>query len=173
MVCPSVICSRSIRGAPWDSAWSLGAEMFLTFCSWSTHGPSNWRSAEELNSHYKICKSVAWGKAVKASCITSGNLNVSLRHYLKKKITCINGLKKEHFFLLQKRYFSVYHCHLVVTLRTVFNHTKRLHGVPNCYPTIYLMLISTYLLSLPTVDIRWQEFPSNRSKITLQNKMVG
>lgn len=42
VVCPSVICSRSIRGAPWDSSWSLGAETFLTFCNWSTHGPSSW-----------------------------------------------------------------------------------------------------------------------------------
>lgn len=47
VVCPSVICSRSIRGAPWDSSWSLGAETFLTFCNWSTHGPSSWQCPGE------------------------------------------------------------------------------------------------------------------------------
>lgn len=47
VVCPSVICRRSIRGAPWDSSWSLGAEMFLTFCTWRTHGPSNWQRAAD------------------------------------------------------------------------------------------------------------------------------
>lgn len=56
VVCPSVICSRSIRGAPWDSSWSFGAETFLTFCTCRTHGPTNWSDTgdEETHDHFLI-----------------------------------------------------------------------------------------------------------------------
>lgn len=42
LVCPSVICKRSILGAAWDSSLSFGAATLRIFCICRTHGPSSY-----------------------------------------------------------------------------------------------------------------------------------
>lgn len=92
VVCPSVICIRSIRGAPWDSSWSLGAETFLTFCTWSTHGPSNWpctRDKKKLWLNMQI--SSIWGRIVAAK-YKQVFMKLCLKHHkLKTHLICYIG----------------------------------------------------------------------------------